>query len=427
MEIALRVSHFLNPATFELERDRVLLLDGGRVAEVVPDTGQTLSGLADKSYDFEGALAMPGFVNGHAHLDLSHLHGQVPSGLKFHEWAPAVIAGRQMPQKMIAAGINDACRMMAASGTTAVLDISVNGDSAAPLAKHGLRGTVALEVLGDPDAAMQHADKIVRTKFELDRDRLGNDAGESSAPVKPEGVDYGFSPHAPFSTGIELYQHAFGRAFGEGRVCTTHVAETLEEEAFVREGTGPLKELLDKLGAGASSFEGYGRTPLSLLLDDWLAPWLGEDNPHVVLVHCNYARDEDFQHLAATRPTVCWCPRSHRWFDHAPWPLAKMCEAGVNLTLGTDSLASNVGLDMLGEIRLAAEHPDADTAELFQAATVNGRKAMGIPNDAADLAIWGIPAGHERADRDTLLTALLTHEAPLYAAISQGNLIARAI
>ena len=101
-----------------------------------------------------------------------------------------------------------------------------------------------------------------------------------------------------------------------------------------------------------------------------------------------------------------------------------MREAGVNLLLGTDSLASNDGLDMLGEIREAANHPDADITELFRAATINGRKALGVETDAADLAIWGLPPG---GNLDALLQGMLKNETPLYASFARGNLIARAI
>jgi aminodeoxyfutalosine deaminase len=430
MDYAIRVSHYVDPATFELQRDVILLISGAHVVETIEggEVSGGLTGLAKHTLEFDNALCLPGFVNCHTHLDLSHLHRQVPRGLKFHEWAPAVIAGRMMPQSMIDAGIDDACRMMVASGTTAVLDISVAGDAAKYVSKHGLRGIIALEVLGWSGAAaeksMQRADEIVRKQFVVERERLGDDAGEGE-PAKLDGVDYGLSPHAPYSTSMELYQHAFGRAFGDGRVCTTHVAESLEEEEFIRDGKGPLRELLAMFGIDLSSFHGYGETPLTLLLRDWLAPWLGANNPRTLLIHCNYAREADFALLAATKPSVCWCPRSHAWFGHEQWPLAEMRKAGVNLVLGTDSLASNDGLDMLGELRLAARHPDANVAELFKAATVNGRRALGIEADAADLTIWGIQPGAKT--RDELLHGMLANQTPLYASFSRGNLIARAV
>jgi cytosine/adenosine deaminase-related metal-dependent hydrolase len=429
MDYAVRVSHYVDPATFELQRDVILLISGGHVVETIEggEVSGGLAGLAKHTLEFDNALCLPGFVNCHTHLDLSHLHRQVPRGLKFHEWAPAVIAGRAMPQSMIEAGIDDACRMMVASGTTAVLDISVGGDAAKFVSKHGLRGILALEVLGwSGDAAeksMQRADEIVRRQFSVERERLGKDAGEAE-PLRLDGVDYGLSPHAPYSTSMELYQHAFGRAFGDGRVCTTHLAESLEEEEFIRDGKGPLRELLGMFGIDLSSFHGYGQNPLSLVLD-WINPWLGTENPRTVLIHCNYAREGDFARLAETRPSVCWCPRSHAWFGHEQWPLAQMREAGVNLVIGTDSLASNDGLDMLGELRLAAKHPDADVAELFKAATINGRRALGIEADAADLTIWGIQPG--AGTRDDLLRGMLANQTPLYASFSHGNLIARAV
>ena len=437
MDYAVRVSHYVDPATFELQRDVILLISGGHVLETIQggEVSGGLTGLAEHTLEFDNALCLPGFVNCHTHLDLSHLHRQVPRGLKFHEWAPAVIAGRAMPQSMIEAGIDDACRMMVASGTTAVLDISVGGDAAKYVSKHGLRGIIALEVLGwSGDAAeksMARADEIARRLFSDESDRLGKEGqapfSNTAGAALENGAspcDYGLSPHAPYSTSMELYQHAFGRAFGDGRVCTTHVAESLEEEQFIRDGKGPLRELLAMFGIDLSSFHGYGQNPLSLVLD-WISPWLGAENPRTVLIHCNYAREADLKLLAAFRPSVCWCPRSHAWFEHEQWPLAAMREAGVNLVIGTDSLASNDGVDILGELRLAAKHPDADVAELFKAATINGRRALGIEADAADFAIWGIQPGANT--RDELLRGMLANQTPLYASFSRGNLIARAV
>ncbi len=470
MDWAVRVSHYLDPRAFELQRDVILLLSGGRVVETIVG-GQVsggLKGLAENTLDLENAVALPGFVNCHAHLDLSHLHRQVPRGLKFHEWAPAIIAGRMVDPAIVQAGIDDACRMMAGSGTTAVLDISVAGDAAPHLHKQGLRGVLALEVLGwsgdAAEKAMQHADDIVRERFSLESERLGKDAGDAGHPTDLAGVDYGFSPHAPFSTSPELYQHAYGRAFGDGRVCTTHVNETREELEFIRTGGGPLRELLTKLGVGIGDFKGYGDSPMTLLLRDWLGPWLpavdetgapsassglpGLDAvsgsplpggrgtsfsepqgvPSLVLVHGNYPEGEDLQWIARTRPTVCWCPRSHAFFGHDPWPLGDYIETGANLTLGTDSLASNDGLDMWGEIATAAKaHPDASRAQLLRMATVNGRSALGIPEDAADIAIWSLPEGASDAPLEQMLQHWVARHPNLIASFSQGQLIARAV
>jgi aminodeoxyfutalosine deaminase len=430
MEYAVRVSHYLEPATLELQRDVILLIDGDRVVETIigGEVSGGLKGLARQTLELEAAVAMPGFVNCHAHLDLSHLHGQVPAGLKFHEWVPAILAGRTLPESMIKAGIDDACRMLVAGGTTAVLDVSVDGSSAPALSEYGLRATIALEVLGNAEQAMQKADAVVRSRFRLEHERLGSDVSGDAEPDALPGVDYGFSPHAPYSTGQELYQLAYGRAFGDGRVCTTHLAETREELEFIDKGTGPLRDLLQRVGADVLGFDGHGTTPVQLVLSDWLGPWLGDSNPGLVLVHCNYLSPEDVALISRVKPSVCWCPRSHRWFVHEPWPLYALFDSGANVVIGTDSLASNEGLDMWGELRAAGmAHPDAPRLELLRMATVNGRKALGIAQDAADIAIWALPDGTERLKSEPLVNQLILQGPPLVAAFSQGRLIARSI
>lgn len=431
MDYAVRVSHYLDPVTFELSRDVILLLSQGHVAEVIVggEVSGGLSGLAAQTLDLGDAVCLPGFVNAHAHLDLSHLHRQVPRGLAFTDWARAIIAGRQVPAPIIDAGIDDACRMAVATGTTAVLDISVNGDSAPALARHGLRGVAALEVLAfEParaEAAMQRADEIIRARFELDTERLGADAGQGAAPTALAGIDYGYSPHAPYSTSAELYQHAYGRAFGEGRVCTTHLAETRDELQFMLDGTGPFRELLSGVGLDVSSFKGHGESPIALLLRDWLGPWLRQENRSLVLVHCNYPAGQDLALIERTRPSICWCPRSHAYFGHEPWPLHEYFETGANLVLGTDSLASNDGLDMWGEIQAAVQaRPDAPRIELLRMATVNGRRALGLADDVADLAIWELPAD---TGLEQMLNLWLGKPPRLLASFSQGQLVARAI
>ena len=94
--------------------------------------------------------------------------------------------------------------------------------------------------------------------------------------------------------------------------------------------------------------------------------------------------------------------------------------------IGTDSLAGNNSLDMLEQIRHASEaHPDFPATELFKAATINGRKALGIAPEAADLAVLGLPDGAREAKVEGLLSAILQSDAQVYATISRGKVIAR--
>lgn len=431
MQLALRASHYVDPATFELRRDVLLLIEGGRVVETVQvaEVSGGLAGLARDALDLEAALVLPGFVNAHCHLDLSHLHRQIPRGLAFDEWIDAVMAGRAVPRDQVDAAINEACDLLVASGTTSVIDISVDGSSFAPLAARGLSGVVALEVLGlDPaitTVAMEKADARLRAIEGEEKFFASETVNGGIQPLR-----LGFSPHAPYSTSGELYLHAFGRCFGEGRVCVTHAAETLDEQQFFRIAEGPLRAFYDRHGFALGGFEGWDESPISTMLWDWFAPWLKIEggNPQLVLVHCNYPQGPDLDHLARFKPSVVWCPRSHAWFGHEPWPLDDMLATGVNLCLGTDSLASNDGLDMLGELRAAqAAQPQADVVTLFKAATTNGRRVLDIGPDVADFKVFGLPTGHAQAPLPVLLQALLVQGAPIFATICRGHVAARAL
>lgn len=419
-------SWYLDPVTFELRPDVVVTLEDGRVTDVQPGSATDVEPLRS----FEGGVVFPGFVNAHAHLDLTHLRGSLPAGVAFYEWVPGVVAGRSMPDDMIQDGIRFGVNRMLSTGTTSVLDISVAGDSAKHLSDAGVSGIAALEVLAmDPSDAnpwMEKIDGVIRDLFELDARRLGDDV-DQDAPKGLRNVDFGYSPHAPYSTSLDLYQHTVGRAFGESRVWTTHVSETREEIEFMQSGTGALADLLGGMGFDLSVFKAPGMTPIEWVFDS-VSPWLKPDeNPQGVLVHVNYPVGDDWARLAEVRPSVAYCPRSHRWFDHEPWPVDQHLEAGVNLCLGTDSWASNHDLDMWGEIRCAARQlTHVPMTTWFRAATMNGRKALGLADDVADLAVWQMPEG-EGDDLESLLTRLVDDPTRLMAAIVRGDLIARGV
>ncbi len=433
MDLALRASHYVDPVTFELRRDVLLLIDKGRVVETIlgAEVSGGLTGLAKESLDYEAALVLPGFVNAHCHLDLSHLAGQLPSGLGFTEWIDCIIEGRKVPHSQIQAAIDGACDQLLATGTTSVIDISVDGSSYAALTRRGISGAVCLEVLGiDPEkatAAMERADAVIRS-IEGEAEKFY--AGSVGAPSKAK-LTLGFSPHAPYSTSGELYQQAFGRAAGEGRVFTTHVAETLDEQQFFRIAQGPIRDFYERRKIPLAGFTGFDQSPVTELLWEWFAPWLSVEqaNSRVVLVHCNYPQSPDLDHLARFKPSVVYCPRSHAYFNHETYPLGELHATGANLCLGTDSLASNRSLNMLDELRQAkASHPAFSTAELFKMATINGRRALDIGADCADLVVLGLPAELKpHAPLQETLDSVLAQRAPIYAVIQRGQVAARAI
>jgi cytosine/adenosine deaminase-related metal-dependent hydrolase len=117
-------------------------------------------------------------------------------------------------------------------------------------------------------------------------------------------------------------------------------------------------------------------------------------NKNLLAVHVNYLGHGDAAALGRRKVSVAHCPRSHAYFGHAPFPRQKLERAGVNLCLGTDSLASvyrarrqSVGLNMFEEMRaLAKSDSDVSPKHILRWATINGARALGLDEQVGELA-----------------------------------------
>jgi len=322
---------------------------------------------------YESAVLLPGFVNAHSHLEYA-VYGGFGDGLgDFAEWISLHI---QRKARIGWEEYVDIARLGAAecltSGITTIGDCSYSGAAAVACADLGLRATIYLEVFGaDPAPALEH--------FAATRERV---QGSFSDRVRP-----GISPHAPYSVSLDLY-----RAAAElGLPIATHISESPAEVNYVTTGAGPWGDYADLLVAPP------GQTGTRLLAEHDL---LG---PNVVAAHCVMVDAEEISLLAATRTGVAHCPRSNGYLGCGVAPLRELREAGVPVSIATDSPASTPSLDFFEEIRAAIiaarareGRPDALTAaDALELATLGGARVLGlddrvgslVPGKQADLAV----------------------------------------
>lgn len=339
---------------------------------------------ADEVIDLAGHLLLPGLVNAHTHLELSFLKGRLRPGEPFVRWVEALVveilgADEATFTEAVRAGLAEGL----SNGITAVGDISRTGLSRTLLSEAGLKGTVFLEVLGFHPL--------------MEKEALGriSEMLENPSRSLEEGVLLGITPHAPYSTSPGLYREAAGLARRRSLPLAVHVAETAEEEDFVREGRGPLRDMLERVGLWHEDFPIPRSSPVAYLnrlgaLDGALA------------VHCNTADDEDIKTLKAAGARVALCPGSNAWFGRpARHPLPRLLKEGVRCALGTDSLASNDRLDLLAEMgACAAAHPELPWEEFLRMSTISAAEALGLgglcgsleAGKSADIAALRLPA-----------------------------------
>jgi cytosine/adenosine deaminase-related metal-dependent hydrolase len=232
----------------------------------------------------------------------------------------------------------------------------------------------------------------------------------------------GLSPHAPYSTSPDLLRRTAELARASQWRVTMHLAESIEEFEMCRHRRGSmfdwLKNQRDMSDCGHDTPVGQIRR-VGLLAPNFLA------------VHANYLDSGDVAALAESGASVVHCPRSHHYFRHAPFPYEQLAAAGVNVCLGTDSLASTTGrarqikLDMFAEMhQFALDHPSIAPDTLLQLATSGGARALGLEgqlgglfeNALADL----IAIPYEGGAKDA--AAAVTHyTGPLSAVMMDGE------
>ena len=306
--------------------------------------------------DLGASTLLPGLINGHCHLDYTRFKGILSPRQSFTEWIKTINAlRRSFTTRDYIDSIAEGFEMLAQSGVTSVANIESFPELLPHLPIPTLRTWWFLELID------------VRSRINEDETLLG---ALSFFEAHPEWLGgFGLSPHAPYTASVDLYRLA--RTCGEkyGMISTTHIAESLEEHEMFSHARGPLHDFLGSLGRDNSDC-GQG-SALSHLVEHGV---IGSD---WIIAHLNYLQDYDYEMVASSGASVVHCPKCHTYFGHAPFPMKALREYGVNICLGTDSLASNTTLDMRAEMREAQTLHGLSDREVLEMVLLNGAKALG--------------------------------------------------
>ena len=194
------------------------------------------------------------------------------------------------------------------------------------------------------------------------------------------------SPHAPYSTMPELLRLSARPTRKNGRRLCIHVAESEPEFEMFQHARG---EMFDWLQRNARDMSDCGLgSPVKHLARNKM---LGKN---LLAIHVNVLALGDAALLGKHRVHVVHCPRSHDYFRHPPFLRQRLARAGVNLCLGTDSLATvrktrkqNPELSLFEEMReLAASDSRLSPLQILCLATVNGARALGRAGQIGELS-----------------------------------------
>lgn len=310
-----------------------------------------------------GGVIAPPPVNAHTHLDMSAYEFQA---LPYFRWLPEVVVAQRELRGV--AGALSGADELARLGVGGVGDIVYSPEVMdALLARDDLSGVLYMEVLGAFPAQAEERFAAVRERVETWR-KL----------ERPGGLRVGLTPHTPFTVSHRLMQLVTEYAAGEGLPMQIHVAEHPSELELFATGGGPLWEHRLKPFMPETFAEIIGREPEATLTPVRYLEELGVLRRKPTLVHMVNVTAQDIGRVAHAGCVVVTCPRSNHHLECGTFPWAKFAAAGVEVAVGTDSVASGESLDVRQEITFArALYPNLDPRVIVRAAVKGGHRVLG--------------------------------------------------
>ena len=386
--------------------DGAVAIDGDTIIAVGPAKDVQTQHSGEVRDLGEVALA-PGLINSHCHLDYTDMINQVEWRGSFIEWILQLVALKKLQtEKQYVAAIRNGVQQLLKSGATTVVNIESFPSLIDEVGPTPLRIVWCLEL-------MDH------NRSEPPKD-IAQQALEFIAARPSVFGGFGLSPHALYTTSAELYELSGRYAQARAIPLTTHVAESQEEDDMIRRGTGHMYDYFMRAGRDMSDCKRVG--PVQLMSER------GVLGSHCLAVHANCLTPLDVKLLAQTGTHVVHCTRTHRFFGRGTPLLDPLWAAGVNICLGTDSLASNDTLDMFAEMQtLSMAFPRLAPEQILAMATTCAAKALNLPDKLGRIApgAWAdliaVPLDDAVADP---LEAVVFTEKPVMFSMIAGNVVA---
>ena len=308
-----------------------------------------------------GAL-VPGFVNGHCHVELSHLYKKFRKGTgmagfidqinELRDWAGNDVKARLVKEWM---------DKMWQDGVSAMADISNDNSSFEVKKAHNMYTRTFLEVFGsEPEMCEGVMTDVIALKAEADA----------------TGIDAAPTPHSCYTMSPDLLSASAAAGLARGFL-SYHSQESQEEEDLLRSGSGAMYE--NRKRSCMSTPPVTGESSLKYFLQRLAVAAEAPYEQHILLVHNVCLAQDDIDAAKAKMKNVYWaiCPLSNIFIHNALPPIALMRENGLDIMLGTDSLSSNDDLDMVKEMYcLHANFPEVPMDEIITWATLNGARFL---------------------------------------------------
>jgi len=347
---------------YTLHQNKVLVTDqNGVVAGLVSEEE------AGPDVEWVDGILMPGMINAHCHLELSHLKNVIPPHTGLIDFLCSVVTKRNFSEELIQQAIRDAEEEMYKNGIVAVGDIGNTADTAAVKSKSNINWQNFVEVLSFTD---QQSDKQIQHYREIANNM------EAISNTNAASIRTSLVPHAPYSISPRTFQWL--NEVTAGQIISMHNQEHPAEDELYKTGGGDYLKLFRIFGMESSPFPVTGLSSIRSVL-----PYFNNGQT-ILLVHNTYMPEEDLawaESYAKEKKlniVYCLCPNANRYIENRLPDVNLFLKYNVSLVLGTDSYSSNWQLSIAKEMQVLLNETYLSAEQVLSMATSIGAKALGL-------------------------------------------------
>jgi len=336
-----------------LKRGIVSTNDHGLILDIEDTSGELKE---SSSIQYFNGIIVPGFINCHAHLELSDMLGCVEEGGGLASFITDIREKRNFSAPETLKAISDYDRILYQTGTSALADICNTSLTFVSKEKSRIDYINFLEIFGlNPSDASYKLENILSLSKEAEAFSLSSN----------------IVPHSVYSLSSELFER-IRPLISDNDITSIHFLESEQERELIDMLSGPMLESFSQIGIDKKILQGRVSGHI-----DAIQKYLPSKGS-LILVHNTFATEEDISTLNQ-RPETWWClcPGSNLYIENQLPPV----ENNASIVIGTDSLASNRSLNVLEELKVLQQNFQSCTLnQLIGWACKNGAEALRLPH-----------------------------------------------
>ncbi|MCU0474426.1 MAG: amidohydrolase family protein [Bacteroidales bacterium] len=350
-----------------LKRAVITAADDGTIISIENNAGSLRE---SQSVEFYNGIIIPGFVNCHYHLELSHLKDIIQEGKGLGDFIMSIRSIRNSKLPDIETAARNADNDMYREGVQLCADICNTSETFKIKSKSSVRYINLIEVFGiDPEKARRRYEEIMMVTEEAERC----------------GLTWSLVPHSVYSVSLPLFR-LLKEKTENNKITSIHFMETEGESLFLSDHSGAIRESYDKTGL----FPDHPDIPV-----DHAITVINEvtSSGNLILVHNTFADKKTIRAVQKRKNTYwCLCPNSNLYIENELPPVDMLKSEGCEIVIGTDSLASNKKISILSELKTLQYHfPSITLVEMIRWATINGARALGEEQNFGKIEVGMTP------------------------------------